>query len=180
MTSSDENFIPLIDLAPWFDGDDSARAELAATVDAQLQRCGFLVVVNHGIDPLVLAEARAACTDFFHQPEAEKAKLTPINDAYRGWIGGGKESNAATYGVDTPPDLKETFAYGTVDVRDESLRAEHPTWYAPNQWPSAPQNSSGVKLCDSLMSCSSCLRSHWASSKTTCSTTVATPQRPER
>lgn len=138
MTSSDENFIPLIDLAPWFDGDDSARAELAATVDAQLQRCGFLVVVNHGIDPLVLAEARAACTDFFHQPEAEKAKLTPINDAYRGWIGGGKESNAATYGVDTPPDLKETFAYGTVDVRDESLRAEHPTWYAPNQWPSAP------------------------------------------
>ena len=75
MTSSDENFIPLIDLAPWFDGDDSARAELAATVDAQLQRCGFLVVVNHGIDPLVLAEARAACTDFFHQPRSRKGKV---------------------------------------------------------------------------------------------------------
>lgn len=138
MTTSDADFIPLVDLAPWFNGDTSARAELAATVDSHLRRCGFLVVINHGIDPTVLANTRAACADFFHMPEAEKAKLVPTNDVYRGWVGGGKESNAATYGVDTPPDLKETFAYGTVDVADESLRDQHPMWYAPNLWPDAP------------------------------------------
>ena len=128
-------FIPLVDLEPWFSGDAEARQQLAEQVDAHLRRCGFLVVVNHGIDQSVLTDTRAACADFFHSPEEHKAKLVPDNDAYRGWVGAGKESNAATYGVDTPPDLKETFAYGAIDVPDESLRAKYPTWYAPNLWP---------------------------------------------
>jgi len=138
MTTASSDFIPLLDLGPWFDGDDSDRAQLAEQVDDHLRRCGFLVVVNHGIDQSVFTETRSACADFFHMPEEAKSHLTPVNDVYRGWIGGGKESNAATYGIDTPPDLKETFAYGTVDVADESLRAEYPTWYAPNLWPDDP------------------------------------------
>ncbi len=127
--------IPLVDLAPWFDGTDDDRVELAAAVDVHLQRCGFLVVVNHGIDPEIFFEARQACSDFFHLPEAKKAPLAPQAGLYRGWIGGGKEANAATYGIDTPPDLKETFAYGAVDLLDESKRVDHPQWYAPNVWP---------------------------------------------
>jgi len=133
-TTARADFIPLVDLEPWFHGDDAAQRELAEQVDAHLRRCGFLVVVNHGIDPTVLANTRAACAEFFHLPEEQKAKLTPRNDVYRGWVGGGKESNAATYGIDTPPDLKETFAYGTVDATPEH-RAQYPTWYAPNLWP---------------------------------------------
>ncbi len=133
MTATD--FIPLVDLAAWFDGTDDDRRTLAAEVDAHLKRCGFLVVVNHRIDPSVFGDARAACAEFFHLPEESKAQIVPDSDVYRGWIGGGKESNAATYGVDTPPDMKETFAYGAVDVADESLRTEHPLWYAPNVWP---------------------------------------------
>lgn len=135
MTEPTADFIPLVDLAPWFDGSDADRVALAATVDAHLRRCGFLVVVNHGIDPTVFTETRAACGQFFHLPEPDKAKVVPSTDVYRGWVGGGKESNAATYGIDTPPDLKETFAYGAVDVPDEALRTEHPTWYARNVWP---------------------------------------------
>lgn len=138
MTTPQADFIPLLDLQPWFEGDEAARAELAATVDAHLRRCGFLVVINHGIDPSVFAEARAACADFFHLPQADKAKIAPDSDVYRGWIGGGKESNAATYGIDTPPDLKETFAYGAVDVEDESMREQYPVWYAGNLWPDQP------------------------------------------
>ncbi len=130
--------IPLVDLAPWFHGDDDDRHTLAAAVDAHLQRCGFLVVINHGIDPDVFRSTREACRNFFHLPEEKKATIAPTGEVYRGWIGGGKEANAATYGVDTPPDLKETFAYGTVDVRNEALRDTHPTWYAPNLWPDEP------------------------------------------
>jgi len=130
--------IPLIDLEPWFHGDDAARAELASTVDDHLRRCGFLVVVNHGIERSVFDDLRRRCTAFFHLPLEQKSRIEGGFDVYRGWIGGGKESNAATYGVDTPPDMKETFAYGTVDVPDEALRTESPRWYAPNVWPEEP------------------------------------------
>jgi len=138
MTNASTDFIPLVDLEPWFNGDEAARAQLAATVDTHLRRCGFLVVINHGIDQTVFRDTRDACSEFFHMPEADKAVLVPDDDVYRGWVGAGKESNAATYGIDTPPDLKETFAYGAVDVADEALRSEHPMWYAPNLWPDNP------------------------------------------
>ncbi len=132
-------FIPLIDLATWFDGSGHDRAVLAQTVDEHLQRCGFLVVVNHGIDDRVFADTRAACREFFHLPtEAKEILVPPDGGLYRGWIGPGRESNAATYGIDTPPDLKETYAYGTVDLVDESLRTEIPEWYGPNFWPDEP------------------------------------------
>lgn len=127
--------IPLLDLAPWFAGDAADRAELAAELDAHLQRLGFLVVVNHGIDASVTNGLRELARAFFHQPDAAKAPLAAGTAEYRGWIGAGREANAKTYGIDTPPDLKETYAYGPVDVPDESLRATSPVAYAPNRWP---------------------------------------------
>lgn len=134
-TKPASNEIPLVDLTSWFEGTIGDRARLAAEVDRHLQRCGFLVVINHGIDPTVFRETRDACVEFFHQPTKAKGALSPKAGLYRGWIGAGKEANAATYGVDTPPDLKETFAFGTIDVLDELKREEHPNWYAPNIWP---------------------------------------------
>lgn len=127
-----------MDLAPWFHGDDSERFALAALVDEHLQRCGFLVVTNHGIGPSVFSETRAVCSDFFQLDESAKHALIPEDPVYRGWIGGGKESNGATYGVDTPPDMKETFAYGAVDVPDDTIRERYPEWYAANLWPDEP------------------------------------------
>lgn len=133
------DFIPLVDLEPWFAGDDADRRSLAATVDAHLQRCGFLVVVNHGIDPAVLERMRVTAREFFHLPEAAKSVVVPGEGGlYRGWIGPGRESNAATYGIETPPDLKETFAFGTVEELPEETRATSPTLYADNLWPAEP------------------------------------------
>ncbi|MEM7323274.1 MAG: 2-oxoglutarate and iron-dependent oxygenase domain-containing protein [Actinomycetota bacterium] len=136
--SDPTGLIPLVDLAPWFNGDDEQRRILAADVDVHLRRCGFLVVVNHGIDPTVFSTLRAECSRFFHLPEGYKSTITPETDVYRGWIGAGQEANAATYGIDTPPDMKETFAYGVVDLPDESLRTTNPRWYAGNVWPDDP------------------------------------------
>jgi isopenicillin N synthase-like dioxygenase len=129
--------IPLVDLDRWFAGDPAERLALAAEVDADLRRLGFLVVVNHGIDPAVMTELREQCRAFFHQPPEAKAPIAMTAGAYRGWVGPGLESNAATYGVDTPPDLKETFAYGPVDLPDPTLRERFES-YAPNRWPAAP------------------------------------------
>lgn len=130
--------IPLLDLARWFDGDAADRATLAGELDAHLRRLGFLVVVNHGIDASVTDDLRARARDFFHHSEDVKASVAAGQVEYRGWIGAGREANAKTYGIDTPPDLKETYAYGPVDVPDESLRVRNPVAYAPNRWPDAP------------------------------------------
>lgn len=128
--------IPLIDLNRWFNGSISDRAALAREVDATLRRCGFLVVVNHQIEPSVMNECRSAARRFFHLDSEVKQQTALGPDAYRGWVAPGLESNAATYGVDTPPDVKETFAYGPVDVPDQSLRLSQHQWYAENRWPS--------------------------------------------
>jgi isopenicillin N synthase-like dioxygenase len=129
--------IPLIDLARWFDGGPSERAQLAREVDEHLCRLGFLLVVNHGIPDEVIARCREASLDFFHLPTEVKAKGAIDGPIYRGWVDNGLESNAATYGVDTPPDLKETFAAGPPEV-DEELRLLAPRSYPPNVWPEEP------------------------------------------
>ena len=130
--------IPLIDLDRWFGGDDAERAALAADVDAHLRRLGFLLVINHRVPKAVIDECRAESRAFFHLPPDRKAAIAMSGEAYRGWVGPGLESNAATYGIDTPPDLKETFAFGPVDVPDEALRTASPVTFAPNRWPAEP------------------------------------------
>jgi isopenicillin N synthase-like dioxygenase len=130
--------IPLIDLDRWFDGDEATQRALAAEVDAQLRRVGFVLVVNHRIPSAVIDECRAAARAFFALPTARKAAMAIDGPAYRGWVGPGRESNAATYGIDTPPDLKETFAYGPVDLANDSWPERSPIAFAPNRWPADP------------------------------------------
>src|SRR6478735_692431 len=131
--------IPLIDLDRWFAGDAEQRAALARDVDAHLRRLGFLLVVNHQVPRAVIDECREQCRAFFHLPSERKAAVALDGPAYRGWVGPGLESNAATYGIDTPPDLKETFAFGPVDVADECWRDRSPIVFAPNRWPDEPE-----------------------------------------
>ena len=131
--------VPLVDLEPWFEGGPDERAEIARQVDAHLQRCGFLVVTNHRVPSTVIDTCRREARDFFHQSAETKAEVAMQGGVYRGWVGPGLESNAASYGVDTPPDLKEAFSYGPVDVADETLRTTAAEFYGPNTWPaSAP------------------------------------------
>lgn len=130
--------IPLIDLEVWFEGTPSDRAALALQVDDHLRRLGFLVVVGHRVPRSVIDDCRERAREFFHLPAEQKAEVALRGEAYRGWVGPGLESNAATYGVQTAPDLKETFAYGVVDLPDPTLRDLLPRWFAPNVWPRTP------------------------------------------
>jgi isopenicillin N synthase-like dioxygenase len=126
--------IPLIDLAPWFSGSANDRRRVAVEVDRHLQDVGFLLVTGHGFDPAVFGEARDAARAFYALPTEVKQAYAYRGGPYRGWIGPGSESNAGAYGVDAPPDLKETFALGRPDV-PEALRREVPRWFAPNVYP---------------------------------------------
>lgn len=127
--------IPLIDLEPWFAGSPADRAELADMVDSHLREVGFLLVSNHGIADTVFSDAREAARAFFALPPEVKANYEYDGGVgYRGWVGVGRQSNAGAYGVDTPPDMKETFAFGNPDV-DDTLAAAQPQWFAPNVYP---------------------------------------------
>ena len=57
-----ETLVHTVDLSGWFSGDPSARAQVAAAVDAECRRIGFLRVVGHPIDP-ALIDRMLAVTD---------------------------------------------------------------------------------------------------------------------
>jgi len=124
--------VPVIDLAPWFDGDAGDRAAVAQQVDRALRTSGFLLVTGHGVPAEVRARTRAVAREFFALPTAVKARYATTVGG-RGWLPPGAEANGYAEGTPTPPDLKESF----------SLAADQPTgdavidarWFRPNVWP---------------------------------------------
>jgi isopenicillin N synthase-like dioxygenase len=138
--------VPLVDLAPWFDGDHLDRAEVARTVDQALQTSGFLLVANHRMPPAVLAAAREAALELFSLPLASKEALAVGSDAYRGWSALGTEATAASYGVATLPDLRESFTIGPIDRADDDYHRRGGAVFAPNRWPPSLPRFEGAWL----------------------------------
>lgn len=114
--------IPVVDL----------RHPDAAAVDSALQRAGFLLVGGHGVDPGLRAAVRAAGREFFALPTEVKARYA-VGVGGRGWLGPGREANARADGIESPPDLKESIAFGpdtpTGDPEVDGV------WFLPNVWP---------------------------------------------
>ena len=134
-----EYTIPLIDMNRWRFGSDEEKTLLAQSIDEHLQKLGFLMIKNHGIDESKRVSARDAAMRFFALSESDKKLYTCPEDAYRGWIGPGLESNASSYGVEENGqaivDLKEAYSIGPVFEGAEKLQAAAPRWYANNIWP---------------------------------------------
>src|SRR5260370_42082077 len=124
--------VPVIDMRPWFGGDEAARAAVAAQVDAALQSVGFFLISGHGVPDDLRARVRAQARAFFALPAKTKQRYA-VTVAGRGWLPTGVEANGYAEGTQTPPDLKESFAVG----------ADRPTgdpdvdgyWFQPNVYP---------------------------------------------
>ncbi|MGD9763206.1 MAG: isopenicillin N synthase family dioxygenase [Candidatus Binatia bacterium] len=127
--------MPIIDLLPWWEGTPSGRRHVAGAVDEALRDVGFLLIANHRIPPHLTAAARVAAKSFFALPPEVKAAYSVDPAVYRGWAGPGSQSNSASYGIDTPPDLKETFSVGPFDVPDDEYHRTAGAWFAPNRLP---------------------------------------------
>lgn len=130
--------VPIIDIAPFYNGTRAERAALARKVDQACRDIGFLVITGHGIDPELVARIDRTSYAFFAQPEAEKVKLNrPKDDQVRGYSAIGNEGLSYSLGKKTPGDLKESFTIGPIDPPD------HPYFngpaagphFAPNLWP---------------------------------------------
>lgn len=146
--------IPLIDLAPWYEGDAEARETLAREVDEALCRLGFLIVTGHRVPPTLTSELRSEARAFFALAD-EKKHAYRCTVGGRGWIPSGAEANAGADGIETPPDLKESFSSGRDDVPEELAGSVEAAWYAANVWPSECPGLRGrttefAQACDGL------------------------------
>jgi isopenicillin N synthase-like dioxygenase len=137
-TMSSGSPVPVIDLAPWFEGTDAGRALVARQVDAALREIGFLLIVNHDVPLALRDEVRAAAREFFELPIEVKARYrTQVGDDSwlpRGWSPIGAEANAnSDVGVSAPPDLKESYDVACHEpTGDVAVDRE---WFTDNVWP---------------------------------------------
>jgi isopenicillin N synthase-like dioxygenase len=127
--------IPTLDLSR----DDRS---LAAVLEAAFSEIGFVLVTNHGVPAGEIARLYHEANSFFDQPLATKLAVgRPRPDQNRGYIGMGSETLARLAGQETPPDYKEVFTIGPIDVSDQpyyTAAAAYPA-FAPNLWPSVPE-----------------------------------------
>ncbi|PKU80695.1 Gibberellin 20 oxidase 1-B [Dendrobium catenatum] len=72
--AQDELSLPLIDLDMFLSGQPEAEAEVARLVGEACAKHGFFQVVNHRIDPTLVADAHRCVEAFFSMPLSEKQK----------------------------------------------------------------------------------------------------------
>ena len=106
----EEIAVPVVDIAGFLAGDGSAGAgpglrDLAAACEKH----GFFQVVNHGVDPALLAKAYRCCDAFYVLPLAEKQRAQRRLGENHGYAG----SFVGRFGSKLP--WKETLSFGFHD-----------------------------------------------------------------
>lgn len=124
------------DLATFEASEGAARQQLAAGLDQMCRETGFLVLTGHGVSAQIIEDMWTAVHDFFALDASERAKVAPPEPgAPYGWIGPLKEALAASKGVKTPPDLKESFNGGPLRVPQDAGPEARAFCYRPTPYP---------------------------------------------
>ena len=106
-----------LDLNEFFTAKASKRRQLASEIDTICKKTGFLFVSGHGVPHDIIEKQWQAVSSFFSQPPNIKAKVSVPYPGYPyGWIEPNNETLAASRGITTPPDLKESFNGGPLNV----------------------------------------------------------------
>jgi len=127
-------------------GSRETKLKIAREVDEVCRRTGFLAVSGHGVPQEVIAHAWQAGRDFFDLRREEKLRVKMLYEGYPyGYSPLQAEALAQSLGDETPPDLKESFNIGPLelDARAHSVRAgdavpDAAFRYAANLWPNRP------------------------------------------
>jgi len=131
--------IPVIDIRRFFEGAPGERDALAREVDAVNRRLGFLQVSGHGVPRAAIDAMFAVSRAFFEGPEPVRQAVRALRGEHHGWHAVASSGLAAKEGGAAPPDLREYFMIGRLDL-------DHPSYgtplgrrlHRPNRWPSAP------------------------------------------
>jgi isopenicillin N synthase-like dioxygenase len=140
MTEADLTSIPSISLGAFLRGSPKGQRTIAARVDEICRTTGFLVVEEHGIPGDVITEAWAEIGAFFDLPLSEKLKSRSADPTCpRGYFPLAAEALARSRGVDTPPDLKESFGIGPLRPPAAPMPAADLEFhFGRNFWPADP------------------------------------------
>ncbi|MEM7345358.1 MAG: 2-oxoglutarate and iron-dependent oxygenase domain-containing protein [Chloroflexota bacterium] len=118
--------MPLVDLTPFREGEPEGSRQVIDTIRQACEEIGFFTIVGHGVPSDLIDRMYHTSRAFFDLPSQEKQKVTPTGDLLGGLMHFPmkSESLAASLGVKTPGDIKETLDYG-------------PGFYG-GEWPSNP------------------------------------------
>jgi isopenicillin N synthase-like dioxygenase len=133
--------ISAVNLGAFFAASEQEQSRIAAEVDEICRHTGFLIVKNHGIPQDVIDTAWFAARAFFDLPLEQKLTVkSPDPGCPRGYFPMASEALAKSLGVETPPDIKESFGLGTLSAPSREVPADKFEFhYGTNFWPERPQ-----------------------------------------
>jgi isopenicillin N synthase-like dioxygenase len=130
--------IPVIDMLPFFRGEEDSRQAVAREIGVACRNIGFFYIRNHGIPQTLIDRAFALCAEFFALPVEEKAEIAiGRSPNHRGWFAVGGE-NLDPSKQKRGGDLKEGIKIGQDLPADHDLVRRGIRLHGPNQWPSRP------------------------------------------
>ncbi|MBT8078036.1 MAG: isopenicillin N synthase family oxygenase [Gammaproteobacteria bacterium] len=132
--------IPAVDLQAFLRGDKTQQRRIAKEIDDVCKTIGFLIVENHGVPASIINGAWAEMRAFFDLPLSEKLKCRSDDPACpRGYFPIAAEALAKSLGVDTPPDLKESFGIGPLRAPPRTNDSkDYDFHFGENLWPDKP------------------------------------------
>lgn len=138
--SDDPPSIPSIDLLAFLAGTPKEQKAIAVQVDSICRSVGFLTIKNHGIANEIVDQAWAAIRAFFDLPLEEKLKSKSSDPTCpRGYFPIAAEALARSLGVETPPDVKESFGIGPLHAPPDEVNLDDLEFhYGDNLWPASP------------------------------------------
>lgn len=131
-------YVPIIDLDPYFSGTADGKAIVASSVNQACRDIGFLVITRHQIPSELIERVSRLTRQFFNLPMSEKRKANrPRPDMVRGYSAIAEESLSYSMEEAAPGDLKESFSIGPLNVPDDPYYSEERAGphFAPNVWP---------------------------------------------
>jgi isopenicillin N synthase-like dioxygenase len=131
---------PIVSLRAFETVGHTARQQIAEEVDRICRSSGFLAISDHGVPEQVIDGAWNAAKAFFDLPtEVKQRSKAPFPGYPYGYLGPNAEALAASRGMKTPPDLKESFNGGPLSVPPGLTDHDALSFcYAATIWPEAP------------------------------------------
>jgi isopenicillin N synthase-like dioxygenase len=133
---------PVIDLSDFQAASPSAKRDIGKQVDEICRRTGFLAIAGHGISNQVITDAWSASRTFFDLPTDRKleVKMPYVGYPY-GYSPLQAEALAKSLGEETPPDIKESFSIGPLEIAPHTGNEPDADFrFAANLWPKEPAN----------------------------------------